>query len=176
MLKQVSSIPKLTNFVNKEKNIFSASEQPSLSLQVTESLISFFISNRANTNEIQVSLKDSVNIDKVSQFNISLDSIVVIHGWNSNHSNIFNTLTTDAYLAVRDVNIINVDWDAISTEDYFTACSAVPKVGLYIAQFIQNISTTYDYSLDKFTFVGHSLGAHISGYAGRFLAFIHLKL
>lgn len=69
-----------------------------------------------------------------------------------------------------------MDWDELSTVDYLTAYNAVPKVGLYVAQFIQNISTTYDYSLDKFTLVGHSLGAHISGYAGRFLAFIHLKL
>lgn len=147
----------------------TTSEQPStVSLEITESLISFFISNRASPNEIQVSLQDSVNIDKVSQFNTSLDTIVVIHGWHSNRTDIFNNLTKEAYLAVRDVNIINVDWDELSTEDYITAYNAVPKVGLYVAQFIQNISTTYDYSLDKFTLVGHSLGAHISGYAGQY--------
>lgn len=41
-------------------------------------------------------------------------------------------------------------------------------IGNYLGEVLTILHDTYNYSLSDVTLVGHSLGAHISGYAGKY--------
>lgn len=64
------------------------------------------------------------------------------------------------------MNVIIVDWGHGSVPPYTQAAANTRVVGAQIAKLItmtiQNNLTT----IDKFHIIGHSLGAHIAGYAG----------
>ena len=50
--------------------------------------------------------------------------------------------------------------------NYAQAAANTRVVGALIAQFITSLHTTAHASYDTFHLIGHSLGSHISGYAG----------
>lgn len=74
-----------------------------------------------------------------------------------------------AYLALGNFNVIVVDWSAgAETINYIAARNRVAPVGAVLAQLVQMISRQYPaVSPRDITIVGHSLGAHIAGFAGK---------
>lgn len=65
----------------------------------------------------------------------------------------------------EDLNVIIVDWGHGAGIPYTQATANTRVVGAYIAKLIQELSTVGP-SLADFHIIGHSLGAHIAGYAG----------
>lgn len=68
----------------------------------------------------------------------------------------------------RDFNVITVDWSRISREPYVTARLMVPAIGKYIAKMINFLVENHNMKIDKTILIGHSLGAQIMGFAGKF--------
>jgi pancreatic triacylglycerol lipase len=95
-------------------------------------------------------------------YNPNKQSIFIIHGWNNNHQSDVNRLIKDAVMASQDVNIFVVDWSGPANEDYLTAQNAVQPIGYAVGDYVKSLGQ----SASKFQFVGHSLGAHVSGCAG----------
>lgn len=58
------------------------------------------------------------------------------------------------------------DWSPAAGKNYVSAQGSVVRVGQFVADFINSLVSTYKINLDNVKFVGHSLGAHISGNAG----------
>ncbi|KAH1029408.1 lipoprotein lipase [Dendroctonus ponderosae] len=132
----------------------------------TEKCVLFYTSNRQNRDLQRVLPSEVENITGVSSFNISLKTIFLIHGWKSVYNSTYNLMLGNAYLDVRDVNIIYIDWDKWANIFYPISVYLLSRVGEYIGQFINEISATFNYSLENIELVGHSLGAHICGYVG----------
>lgn len=88
---------------------------------------------------------------------------MIIHGWNSKGK--LTPKFTEAYFkrANINVNVIAVNWRDLSEADYAAARSRVVAVGLYVAEFIDNLVNRANLKLNDFVLIGHSLGAHISG-------------
>ncbi|KAH1022938.1 hypothetical protein HUJ04_012246 [Dendroctonus ponderosae] len=136
-------------------------------LQISEKDVSFYISNNDNLEAVEVSLADAQNITSLSQFNLDLETVITVHGWQNTYNSTFNDLVGAAYLNTTNVNIVAVDWDTYASQLYVKARFTVPYIGGFVGQFINNVSSAYNYSLENFSIVGHSLGAHIAGYAGQ---------
>lgn len=64
------------------------------------------------------------------------------------------------------VNYIFVDWGRGATTWYVQATANTRVVGAQIAEFIQSLMKIYKLSPLNFHLIGHSLGAHVVGYAG----------
>lgn len=133
----------------------------------TEKHVLFYTSNRQNRGLQRVLLSEVGNITVVSSFNISLKTILLIHGWLSVYNSTNNLLLGHTYLDERDVNIVYVDWDKWANLSYMDSVNLLSRVGEYVGQFINDISATFNYSLENIELVGHSLGAHICGYVGK---------
>ncbi len=69
-------------------------------------------------------------------------------------------------------NVIFVNWRGggdLPLYYYFDAASNTRLVGAVVAQWILMLSTQLSYSPSRMHCLGHSLGAHICGYAGKHL-------
>lgn len=66
----------------------------------------------------------------------------------------------------ENFNVISVDWSEYSRKAYPEAVTYVESVGLKVSQMI-NFLHAKGLNCSKLTLVGHSLGAHVMGLAGK---------
>lgn len=98
---------------------------------------------------------------------------IIIHGWRSTGLDPWIRTMAQNYRRRygSDYNIITVDWSSYSRCDYLSAASRVRGVGEKIGEFILDLiadKTNNDQALlENIHIVGHSLGAHIAGFAGK---------
>lgn len=94
----------------------------------------------------------------------------LIHGWNGDFTSGINNRLRRAYhqLADRPFNVIVVDWSPTSKLiNYAAVRKLVPAIGQAIGDFIASMRTHTGLSPDRTQLIGHSLGAHIAGAAGK---------
>ncbi|XP_060533362.1 pancreatic lipase-related protein 2-like isoform X2 [Cylas formicarius] len=112
--------------------------------------------------------KEASQVLTKTTFDVNSETFFIIHGWLGEcHTGFLPTSVKPAlFTGGKRVNIFVVCWTKWSRNEYITATLALPKVGRLVGDFIAELSGSTGQSLEKFTVVGHSLGAHISGYAG----------
>jgi len=119
----------------------------------------------AANNEITV-----LNSSNVNLINQTLETISLVHGWLDAYNTTWLLEMADNYHQNGDVNVIIVDWSIYADSlDYAYSASAVQSVGYDIANFILEITNGDVALLGRHHLVGHSLGAHVIGFAGKFV-------
>ncbi|OPJ84164.1 pancreatic triacylglycerol lipase [Patagioenas fasciata monilis] len=78
-----------------------------------------------------------------------------------------NIINYQLMLLTEDVNCILADWTGGSSGLYTTAVNNVRIVGAELVYLVNFLEKDYGYSLANIHFIGHSLGAHAAGEAGR---------
>ncbi len=111
-------------------------------------------------------------IDRNRGIDRDAPTYVIVHGYQSTGGNAGNGFKPADWMAniantIRqresNANIILVDWEkGASSLWYPTAAGNTPNVGNQIANYLRNINVNPDLT----TIIGHSLGAHIAGFAG----------
>ncbi|OWK07663.1 hypothetical protein Celaphus_00008717, partial [Cervus elaphus hippelaphus] len=81
------------------------------------------------------------------------------------HDNPLGSLQPQNMFEVEEVNCICVDWKKGSQTTYTQAPNNVCVVGAQMAQMLAMLKLNYSYL--PFHLIGHSLGAHVAGEAGR---------
>ncbi|XP_059608067.1 phospholipase A1 VesT1.02-like [Phlebotomus argentipes] len=102
-----------------------------------------------------------------SSFNANHPTRFIIHGWNGDGNSGINNAIRTAYLARGDFNVFVVDWGAGANSNYVTSRNRVDAVGRALARFIIFLNDHTGMALTNVNVVGHSLGAHIAGIAGK---------
>lgn len=93
---------------------------------------------------------------------------MITHGWITNGNADWINQIKDAFLNQADVNVIVLDWrDDASNPTYLPAVRAVPGVGRALGNFLNFLFNTAGGSWNNVHLIGHSLGAHVMGNAGR---------
>nr|API65148.1 lipase [Culex pipiens pallens] len=91
----------------------------------------------------------------------------IIHGWNNNGESPVNVNIRNAYLDRADMNVIVVDWGAgAQNPNYITARNHINAVGQTVANFVDFLSNN-GLTFHNVYIVGHSLGGHTAGIAGK---------
>ncbi|GFY63458.1 pancreatic triacylglycerol lipase [Trichonephila inaurata madagascariensis] len=72
----------------------------------------------------------------------------------------------DVLLERADENVLVVDWTANNRLPYSVTVANSRVVGAQIAHFINYLYKTMGTSPESFHLIGHSVGAHVAGYAG----------
>lgn len=90
------------------------------------------------------------------------------HGfWSSGDSDTSQNIK-NAYLTYQDVNVILVDWKGpASTLNYISAALNTVPIGAYTARLIDALVDS-GAQPQRIHLIGHSLGAHISGFAAKY--------
>ncbi|XP_008825559.1 pancreatic lipase-related protein 2 [Nannospalax galili] len=127
----------------------------------------FLLYTNENPNNYQViTAIDPVTIEG-SNFQMDRKTRFIIHGFTDKGEGDWLTDMCKDMFQVEKVNCICVDWRQGSRTTYTQATYNTRVVGAEIAFLIQVLSTELEYSPEDVHLIGHSLGAHVAGEAGR---------
>lgn len=130
--------------------------------------IKLYLYTLQNQDTPQLIDQKSVESLKNSYFNASLATYFIIHGWTNNYQSEVNVETRTALMKHGNFNVISVDWSEDSqTINYIWSRNRVEDVGKQVASFIDFAYEFVDLSFDTLELIGHSLGAHCAGHAGK---------
>jgi len=134
---------------------------------------------RKNPKSAQILQYDNDETIKDSNFNSSLKTIFITHGWtgscdsHTNHLSFNIQMYQEHRLAILDkenANVICVDWAQGASKHYLQAASNTAMVGKQIALMIRAMEKSFgDDISSRIHLVGFSLGAHVMGMAGHYL-------
>ncbi|XP_072381633.1 pancreatic lipase-related protein 2-like [Diabrotica undecimpunctata] len=141
------------------------------SLKATEADIKIYLFTQQDLlhgTRLNISDKDEVD---ASAFSKDKDTVFYIHGWMDNNSSETLISTKDTYLSKYDVNMFLVDWGTFADNIiYNIAYDNVEAIGDIVGYAIEHLVQNTGVDLNRITIVGHSLGAHVAGVAGRILS------
>jgi len=102
-----------------------------------------------------------------SNFNSAHQTRFHVHGWLDGGANVPANPYRDAYLAQGEFNFFAVDWTVGGqTPNYILARQRVGECGRGLAAFIDFLNVN-GLPFSAVTVLGHSLGAHCAGHAGK---------
>ncbi|XP_017006713.2 pancreatic triacylglycerol lipase [Drosophila takahashii] len=128
--------------------------------------VSFYLYTQQNPTEGQEIKADASSIED-SHFDKNHGTRFVIHGWKGRYTDSMNVDITNAWLSRGDFNVIVVNWDRSQSVDYAMSVRGVPGAGTKVGEMIEYLHEHHGMSLETLKVIGHSLGAHVAGYAGK---------
>nr|XP_027197650.1 pancreatic triacylglycerol lipase-like [Dermatophagoides pteronyssinus] len=100
-----------------------------------------------------------------SFFDSNKSTKLIIHGYNEDAREWMHSIKNN-YLQLEDLNIILVEWPNGDDPPYVQAVANSQIVGIMVGKFIEFFKNI---PLENVHIIGHSLGSHIAGYAGKYL-------
>lgn len=148
----------------------SKDEAQNLAIVSRAATIKLYLYTKANSIIPQLLDQSNAQQLKNSNFKARRPTRIIIHGWQNNYLSDVNIDLREAYLNEGDYNIISVDWSAnADTFNYPLAANRVKGVGKQIASFIDFANEHIGLSFKTLEVIGHSLGAHCAGLAGKYV-------
>ncbi|KAJ1519397.1 hypothetical protein ONE63_004689 [Megalurothrips usitatus] len=167
---------------------------PSIPTEVGPDDVSFYLYTRRQELSEVIDVDDPDTLWK-SSFDPTKKTRIVVHGWRSSaDADIVQTIKS-AYLEEEDCNVIGVDWSELASSSFYPwAKSYTNPVGRRVSTLVKMMVGEDKWGKDEdkkrrrkkkrtglekgakgnaklsdVHLVGHSLGAHIMGYAGQHL-------
>ncbi|XP_063991300.1 lipase member H-B-like [Diachasmimorpha longicaudata] len=101
------------------------------------------------------------------QIDHSMPLVIYVHGFREHPSNRSIRTVVGAYLERGTDNIMLLDWSRLASGNYVTVRRRVSGVAEVLAKTFDGL-VGLGLNLETFHFVGHSLGAQIGGFFGRY--------
>ncbi|KAH8306413.1 hypothetical protein KR018_010771, partial [Drosophila ironensis] len=127
--------------------------------------VSFYLFTKSSPN-IGTKIEPKGYSVASSRYNRKHPTRFVIHGWTQNYASSMNTRITKAWLSTGDYNVFVVDW-ARARAEYITAVAGVSGAGRKVGEMIKYLQRHHGLRYDTLHVIGHSLGAHVAGHAGK---------
>uniref|UniRef100_A0A8P0P2G3 Triacylglycerol lipase n=1 Tax=Canis lupus familiaris TaxID=9615 RepID=A0A8P0P2G3_CANLF len=102
-----------------------------------------------------------------SNFKTDRKTRFIIHGFIDKGEESWLANMCKKMFVVESVNCICVDWKSGSRTGYTQASQNIRIVGAEVAYFVEVLQSAFGYSPSDVHIIGHSLGAHAAGEAGR---------
>uniref|UniRef100_A0A1B0D0W3 Uncharacterized protein n=1 Tax=Phlebotomus papatasi TaxID=29031 RepID=A0A1B0D0W3_PHLPP len=141
-----------------------AAAEPDTFFEAERDVVFRLFTHTVHNRVVQLDNPDSLT---GSSFNPGHPTRFVIHGWNGDGNSGINNAIRTAYLARGNFNVFVVDWGLGANANYVTSRNRVGAVGAALARFIIFLHQQTGMTFGSVTVVGHSLGAHIAGLAGK---------
>ncbi|XP_054081757.1 pancreatic triacylglycerol lipase-like [Zeugodacus cucurbitae] len=128
--------------------------------------VTFYLYTNKNPSKGQKITETAKSINN-SDFDANNPTRFVIHGWTQSYTAGMNKDIRAAWLGRGKYNVIIVDWARARSVEYASSVVAVPKAGQKVASMINYLVEKHGMSLETTEVIGHSLGAHVAGFAGK---------
>ncbi|KAL3867995.1 hypothetical protein ACJMK2_040835 [Sinanodonta woodiana] len=125
-----------------------------------------FTQKNGEDNMFQILNINDVTSITDSNFDHCRPTKIVVHGFRSSAQIPWMTTMKTELLKAGDFNVILVDWENGANYSYNQATVNTRVVGAVIAQMINLLKDQVEADPKDFHIIGHSIGAHICGYAG----------
>ncbi|XP_020843817.1 pancreatic triacylglycerol lipase-like [Phascolarctos cinereus] len=129
--------------------------------------VRFFLYTNESPNNYEEILPDKVESVKSSNFNNNRKTRFIVHGFIDSGEEDWLLSICKNLFEVEEVNCFCVDWKKGSRTLYTQASQNVQVVGAEIAYLVDYLKTELGYSPSNVHIIGHSLGSHIAGEAGK---------
>ncbi|XP_022340243.1 inactive pancreatic lipase-related protein 1-like [Crassostrea virginica] len=127
----------------------------------------FLLYTRQNPTNAQILSPYDRTTVSGSHFNGHKKTVFITHGYQDDGHAPWIRKMTAAFLTKDDLNVIAVDWSkGADNINYIQAAANTRVVGATIAILIKELHRVAHLPFNMVHLVGHSLGSHISGYAG----------
>ncbi|XP_071953366.1 pancreatic triacylglycerol lipase-like [Antedon mediterranea] len=126
----------------------------------------FLLNTRSNPITPQFIYTTDLSTLTSSLFNPSKETKIVCHGYTESAYANWMVEMVPEFLNHDDFNVIRVNWAKGAMAVYGQSTANTRIVGAEISYLLDKMKILYGYSADKVHIIGHSLGAHIAGYAG----------
>ncbi|XP_062609266.1 pancreatic triacylglycerol lipase-like isoform X2 [Saccostrea cucullata] len=102
-------------------------------------------------------------------FDMSKDTFIIVHGFFSSRKESWVSQMSQTILSKMDANVILVDWSdgANYLEYYELAAVNTEVVGVILTLLIRKLEHYHRAKMSYIHIIGHSLGAHVAGFAGK---------
>ncbi|XP_073537369.1 pancreatic triacylglycerol lipase-like isoform X1 [Phyllobates terribilis] len=127
----------------------------------------FLLYTRSNQNSFQVISATNPSSISSSNFRTSRKTRFVIHGFTDSGESSWLSDICRKLFQIEDSNCICVDWSGGSRTQYSQASNNIRVVGAEVAYFLDILQSNFGYSPANVHLIGHSLGAHTAGEAGK---------
>ncbi|OQV26056.1 Inactive pancreatic lipase-related protein 1 [Hypsibius exemplaris] len=127
------------------------------------------LSLKTQDNVAKADILDPYNSASINASNFRADregTKILIHGYLDTENVRWMSLMEPKLLLHGDFNVIRVDWSAGIEVNYFQAAANTRIVGAVVARLISTLHSKFGQDLSTVHIIGHSLGAHVAGYAG----------
>lgn len=102
--------------------------------------------------------EEAIRTDKPVKF--------IIHGWSDCADAEWYPYLRKEFLKKDDMNVIEIDWRDPAGALYPVSAVYTKEVGKYVGEFLVDLNNALNIPFENMHLIGHSLGAHISGFAG----------
>ncbi|XP_069851420.1 hepatic triacylglycerol lipase [Dipodomys merriami] len=151
----------------------SRSVQVHSSLQETKT--KFLLFQDEVSRDCQLRLHHPESLQECS-FNSSWPLVMIVHGWSVDgllENWIWQMAAALKSELAQPVNVVLVNWLTLAHNHYTTAVHNTRLVGQEIAALLRWLEEAVEFSRSKVHLIGYSLGAHVSGFAGRYIGGKH---
>ncbi|XP_015430256.1 PREDICTED: pancreatic lipase-related protein 2-like [Dufourea novaeangliae] len=136
--------------------------------------VQFLLSSRNQPQRVQVMIGKQFGLEW-TDFQAERKTVLIVHGFLSHGGESWISDMEKSFLKWGDVNVVVVDWSTRgNTWNYYKAAVNTRVVGYQIASFFEHIenatvvkSNPNGGNWGSLHLVGHSLGAHICGFAAK---------
>ncbi|XP_044518525.1 pancreatic lipase-related protein 2-like [Gracilinanus agilis] len=129
--------------------------------------IRFLLYTNENQNNFQIIDPNDPSTIEGSNFKTDRKTRFIIHGFIDKGEESWLSDMCKNMFQVEKVNCFCIDWRKGGQTRYVQATTNIRVVGAEVAYFINVLSTEFGYSPSEVHIIGHSLGAHAAGEAGR---------
>ncbi|XP_071119067.1 pancreatic triacylglycerol lipase-like [Haliotis cracherodii] len=134
--------------------------------------VQFLLYTKLNPVKAQYLSAGSAKSVSSSHFDPRKPTKMITHGFIDTGKEPWLHTMKDEFLKNNDYNVIIIDWGGGSAPPYTQATANTRIVGAVIAQLITYLKTKAGAKPEDFHILGHSLGAHVAGYAGERIQYV----
>ncbi|XP_060803707.1 lipase member H-like [Amyelois transitella] len=129
----------------------------------------FYLYTRQNMDEAEELILPKNGSITSKYFNESNDIKAVTHGWLSDSKTDWMQGIRRRFLDTSDCNVILVDWGELADNPIYPWSALCTRyVGRQLSKILGSLGESYAIQDRHIHLAGHSLGAHVMGYAGMF--------
>lgn len=108
----------------------------------------------------------AISLNQSSHFNPSNPTVIFVHGFTDSPMLTTGRGIANAFKKRGNFNILAIDASAVIKSMYVRSVLMVKYIGEYVSYFLYDL-VRLGVNVESIHLIGHSLGAHICGYAGK---------